>query len=122
MKCNELVTRLKDLGQMQSSVFMDPADGKGGLYEICGARLASNGGSLPTVILSSAGLSDPPGPMTAEALGQVLRRVPELSQVFYDDPSMGLLIDLVTVGLIHRADLDRRGFRDTPAPAVILSS
>src|SRR5437016_132137 len=102
MNCNELKIRLKELQQHRSPVYIDPPDGKGGLYEICETnRLASNG-KLPHAVLVSIGSLEPIEPMTAECLQKFLCRMPEESEVFYDNGEpLSKLVPIQNAGLLE---------------------
>lgn len=125
MNCNELTTKLRGFHQPESRVYFDPPDGKGGLYEICAINRPTGNGKLPRAVLSSVGSFDPIEPVTVEGLRNLLHNMPEESEVFYDDSDAEPLSKLVPVQdarLLQRPDLDRRGFSETEAPAIMLSS
>src|SRR5437879_2858292 len=124
MKCNQLTTTLRRLNQPKSLVYFDPPDGKGGLYAISAThRLATE--QLPHVVLCSLGTMDRVEPMTAEDLRRFLCGMPGESDVLYDDSDVEPFSKLVPVQHarpVHRIELDGRGFSETNAPAVLLST
>jgi hypothetical protein len=120
MTCKQLSKALKDFNQPKALLFFDPPDTDGGLYEIRGVR---HDGSDMRVVLSSDRSMRRLPPTTARVLADILGLLQDALEVVYDPfKEDGAVLPITSVHLLQRHDLDRRGFKDAPAPALMLSS